>query len=300
MAAAPVPEPHNNRNPASSIYDLLYRLIIKSPTWVRIVTVLFLVCAIALSLLGKIPSPFSKSKKSDQPSAPVVAQRVETPISIEIHNGPYPLPVGSKQVDVPGRSDNTAPQNIDATHHVDEDAQHSKFHQDHPEDNPDLTTIAKFDDKDDIAYKFYGKTDKCVWVIRHENGIPITQFVKDPAYRDGIPQPLHSANHRSSINSENIPARGGLLDALIPSAAAAQLRFPSGGDESHLQPVQAGCANPHPGPFSWWWGPPQDQCWSPMYRQWKDGCTHYQMFNRCANAWDGRIIWTACNPNHSW
>ena len=33
---------------------------------------------------------------------------------------------------------------------------------------------------------------------------------------------------------------------------------------------------------------------SPMYRQFQDGCTHYQIYNRCANAWDARIYWTTC------
>jgi hypothetical protein len=296
MAAAPVPEP-TNKNADSSVYDLFYRLIVKSPPWVRIVVVLLLAGGIALSLSGKIPDLFGKTKKADTPSA---AAQVQNPISIQIQNGPYPTPAGSKQVDGPGNA-NYAPQNLDATHHFDEDAEHYKFHQEHPEDNPELTQIAKFDDKNDISYKFYGKTDKCVFVLRHENGVPISQFVKDPAFRDGVAQPPRLASVRGSSNSANASVRAGLFDDLIPSAAAAQLEFPKGMDESHLRSVQAGCAvGQHPGPFNWWWGPPQDQCWSPMFRQWRDGCTHYQMFNRCANAWDGRIVWTACNPNHYW
>jgi hypothetical protein len=296
---APAPEPNNDNSAANSIYDLVYRLIIGCPVWVRILTVLVLAGALALSLLGKIPSPFGKAKKqapTEVPSTNLPAVAQTGAVTIQIQNGPYSLPAGSKQIDAPGNA-NQAPENIDATHHVDEDARHYKYHQDHPEDDPELNMIAKMDDKNDISYKFYSKTDKCVWVLRHENGVPISQFVKDPAYRDGVAQPPHAANQRSSPDSENVPATASLIDALVPLA---QLRLPGDGDESHLQPVQAGCANPHPGPFSWWWGPPQDQCWSPMYRRWKDGCTHYQLFNRCANAWDGRIIWTFCNPNHSW
>jgi len=54
------------------------------------------------------------------------------------------------------------------------------------------------------------------------------------------------------------------------------------------------CINPHPGEFKYWWGTPTDKCNSPMYRQFQDGCTHYQIYNRCANAWDARIFWTTC------
>jgi len=63
--------------------------------------------------------------------------------------------------------------------------------------------------------------------------------------------------------------------------------------------VQAGCWSngPHPWPFRSWWGP-ANGCWAPFYRQWNDGCTHYQMFNTCSGQWDPRITWTFCNPQH--
>lgn len=76
-----------------------------------------------------------------------------------------------------------------------------------------------------------------------------------------------------------------------PTATAAK--------NAQLLRVQAGCWNNgiHPGQFRSWWGP-ANGCWAPMYRQWNDGCTHYQMFNACSGQWDPRIIWTSCNPNH--
>jgi hypothetical protein len=80
-------------------------------------------------------------------------------------------------------------------------------------------------------------------------------------------------------------------DLLIPAAEAQSL-----GDHPERQQVQGACQNPHPGAFKYWWGPPFDQCQSPMYRQFGDGCTHYQIFNRCANVWDPRIFWTFCKP----
>lgn len=63
--------------------------------------------------------------------------------------------------------------------------------------------------------------------------------------------------------------------------------------------IQAGCwvKGVHPWTFRTWWGP-ANGCWAPLYRQWKDGCTHYQMFNACNGQWDPRIVWTFCNPKH--
>jgi len=67
--------------------------------------------------------------------------------------------------------------------------------------------------------------------------------------------------------------------------------------KAKLVPAQVGCLSPHPWNFRSWWGP-ANGCWAPMYRQWNDGCTHYQMYNACTGQWDARIVWTYCNPQH--
>ena len=64
-----------------------------------------------------------------------------------------------------------------------------------------------------------------------------------------------------------------------------------------LHPVQAGCMNPHPWPFRGWWGQPNG-CWVPFWRQWNDGCTHYEMYNTCSGQWDPQIFWTFCSGQH--
>jgi hypothetical protein len=303
MGAAPVPEPRNDspilienkKTETNSAYAVLYRLISESPMWVRIVAIFVLASAIGLSLQGKIQEMLGNRTAASESKTP---DKPQPAIAIQIQNGPY-APTEGKQIDPPGNA-NKLPQNVDAGHHVDEDSKHYRFHEEHPEDAPDLVTIAKSDDDNYVAYKFYSKTDKCVYVLRRVNGIPTSQYVKDPQHATMAPESPHVGENRGSSEKPTGPAIVGLIDALVPSAAAAQLQFPDGAMGANLQTVQAGCTNPHRGPFSWWWGTPSDQCWSPMYRQWKDGCTHYQMFNRCANAWDGRIFWTNCNPNHYW
>ncbi|MBZ5627918.1 MAG: hypothetical protein LAO06_03540 [Acidobacteriia bacterium] len=61
--------------------------------------------------------------------------------------------------------------------------------------------------------------------------------------------------------------------------------------------VQSGCLNPHPWQFRTWWGP-ANGCWAAFYRQWNDGCKHYQMYNACTGQWDPRINWMSCVAQH--
>jgi hypothetical protein len=59
-----------------------------------------------------------------------------------------------------------------------------------------------------------------------------------------------------------------------------------------------GCWNPHPGEFETWLGD-WEQEWVPVYRQWPDGCRHYQMRRR-DGLWhtDAKgfpiVCWTRC------
>jgi uncharacterized protein YeaO (DUF488 family) len=59
------------------------------------------------------------------------------------------------------------------------------------------------------------------------------------------------------------------------------------------------CLNPHPGAFRSWYGE-KNGCWVAVYRQWPDGCTHYQWYNACNGIWDAypngapKVYWTSC------
>jgi len=219
---------------------------------------------------------------------------------VAITPGSYLLSNGS-QVDASGNA-NHAPQNVDATDHAKEDAEHATWHADHPEvPEPTLNVITQTDEKNFVKFKFYSKTDGCVFVLRQVDGVPTSQWVRNPHFKE-VGAALRDAEPgKKSQEGSDTSVFAGLLDALVPPAAAAtQLSSPHTGLQSQSVQAQARCLNPHPGQFKWWWGPPEDQCWSPMYREWRDGCKHYQRFNKCANAWDDRIFWVNCSgPPHS-
>ena len=72
-----------------------------------------------------------------------------------------------------------------------------------------------------------------------------------------------------------------------------------------LEPVAAQacngrCLNPHPNQFKTWYGQ-RKGTWVQVYRQWADGCTHFQWFDTRTNTWDvdprtnaPKISWTCC------
>lgn len=162
---------------------------------------------------------------------------------------------------------------------------------------PELSIGTDTNTDNNLHYRYFEKSDKCIWINRREGGIDHKQWIKDPLNH------LHDVDAHENVEVEqsskvlNASSEGRspkLFGNLIP-AALAQAPTPP---EGHLQPVQAptSCVNPHPGNFKYWWGSPIDACNSPMYRQFGDGCTHYQIYNRCANSWDGRIFWTFCRP----
>jgi hypothetical protein len=75
----------------------------------------------------------------------------------------------------------------------------------------------------------------------------------------------------------------------------------SGGDSPPLEAQRCGgkCLNPHPYQFKSWYGQ-ANGCWVQVWRQWTDGCTHYQSYDKCHNVWDlnpdrtPRVNWTCC------
>jgi len=144
-----------------------------------------------------------------------------------------------------------------------------------------------------LTYKYFN-SDKCVEIFRLEGDVQTHQWLKHPLFHHHDASLPQSGQLSSAIPSDGAKEQPLVEDLLIPAARAQSL-----GDRPERQQVQATCQNPHPGGFRYWWGPPIDQCQSPMYRQFGDGCTHYQIFNRCANVWDPRIFWTFCKqPPH--
>jgi hypothetical protein len=259
-----------NKSVIGSLYDLLYELLKESPSWVRVGAILVISSLVGLYVLRTL----GFINPSDASSRAVQAYSFES----------------GKQVDGPGNS-----QMADASLHLAEEDAHIRWHHEHPEDNPPMKMIFKITDGNYLGYQFYEKSDHCVFVLRMENGVTTSRWLRDPlsgrAATAGVPHDTQALN-RSPADVSEI---GRLLDALVPSAAAATLASPAHAG-SQLQSVQTGCfQGTHPGQFTWWWGTPEDQCWTPMHRQWKDGCQHYQRYNKCTNSWDERIIWVTCS-----
>jgi hypothetical protein len=84
-----------------------------------------------------------------------------------------------------------------------------------------------------------------------------------------------------------------------PSLIAIAFLLTAGALRSSAAGCQGQCVNPHPGAFKSW-NEPVDGCRVKTWRQWPDGCLHYQGYNTCTGAWDNKpdgtpdVHWTCC------
>lgn len=274
------------RSSIGSPFDFLLTLFNESPSWVRTVVVLGIFAAAAIGVYKWIATSSQSSKT--QPSGPSAASS-QPGGNTQSQGGlqPYSLDKG-QQVNAPGNRNND-PGNVVATQRISDDDEHFRWHATHEQHEPDWNVISKVDDDNLVEYKYYKDTDHCILVLRKHNGDLTPYWAREAVF-----------NTNSTKNANPHPEEPGadITDLLVGTAFASPQE--SYHPEPHLQPVQMGCANPHPGAFQWWWGQPSDQCWSPMYRRFQDGCTHHQMFNRCYNTWDPNIYWDHCTggPQH--
>jgi hypothetical protein len=252
----------------------LIQVIMTLPVWFRAAVVLMIIIGggtfVYLKYLRPVPP--------NPPPNPL------TSISVGTDAQTYLSQKGTQDPDHPNPTD---PQTLEASDKAAEADAAAQYHYVHISDeNPEPIALgSQTDPNNSLHYRYYANTDRCLYIDRTEQGNHFTQWVLDPQFHF---HDVHTANAQTATRS-------------LAPAAPALLILPQIPQTPQPQPVQAGnCVNPHPGKFKFWWGPPKDKCNSPMYRQFADGCTHYQMYNRCANAWDGRINWTVCNkpPHH--
>jgi hypothetical protein len=176
-------------------------------------------------------------------------------------------------------ADSKNPQNIEANDKALEDQTAATWHLTHEdEDRPEEVAI---DPEHHVYYRYYSKSDHCVFIRRKDGDRLSTQWVRDPNFHQHDTHGPHTAPHAALLSDEAPGFLARAFDVVSLTVSA-----------------QGHCLNPHPGQFRYWWGSPLDSCNSPMYRQFADGCTHYQVYNRCANAWDSRITWTSCVTQH--
>jgi hypothetical protein len=157
----------------------------------------------------------------------------------------------------------------------------------------------------------YYESDGCILVTRESPGKPKTQHWVLDLSRVSMPAPPPAQNTgaKSSVPITRSAAETLLAELEVPPPPG-HVTSGEGGrrdDRSlaelleadhnlQLKPVQmAGghCINPHPGRYNQWYGQ-VNGCFVQVWRQWPDGCTHFQWFNRCLNYFDPAINWSRC------
>lgn len=155
----------------------------------------------------------------------------------------------------------------------------------------------------------YYNEDGAISVTRYsaDNRIPpATHWIADLATIPLQPSPGNtSGGHLSENLDEEFKPSSVLASGMAVDGTASALLLGSFHATASLpkpaliegQPIQVGCAgrciNPHPGQFRTWNGQ-VNGCFVQVWRQFGDGCTHYQWWNTCYNYWDPQIWWTCC------
>lgn len=155
----------------------------------------------------------------------------------------------------------------------------------HFSEPPEKETRLFEDRRGTFKVVLYG-SDNCLVVKRKgtEIGSPeILAVMKDPSRVDRSPAPRYVE-----------------ASSILPIFATGQLLAPSvhaaGGSTATCE---GRCADPHSGDPRVWNGERKD-CWIQVWRQWPDGCTHYQWWNSCGSYWDTdengrpRLNWSCC------
>jgi hypothetical protein len=129
-----------------------------------------------------------------------------------------------------------------------------------------------------------------IWILGFSNRVSASATVNYSALEktDHIAAPFVKLSARDAV----------LPDIVIGAVASAASRngvMDSLGGATYLLPVQrpGRCLQFHPGQFRSWYGQ-KNGCFVQFWRQWPDGCTHYQVFNTCYQQWDPNIYWTYC------
>lgn len=276
----------DGREPNQNYLSFLLQLITSLPLYARAIIVLVALLSLGVygyyKLLGGKPTPagvtVNVNPNSLTGNLPAVVQVTEG-ASPYTNGVPY-APEGASKAPNP---------------EAEEDLAAYKYHF-ASEEKPEEGTILGIDKDHYIHYKLFS-IDRCLWINRHWDGVDNEQWLRDPAYHLHDAHLQKSAEAKPAFEANAVSTPAALTDLSRPDLilASVDARTFHGLDLiTNLLPIQGDCINPHPGQFRFWWGAPIDACKTPMFRRFADGCTHYQIYNNCANAWDGRIFWTYC------
>jgi hypothetical protein len=165
-----------------------------------------------------------------------------------------------------------------------------------------------------VKYRYFNHSDRCLDIVRSEHGKTNEKWVFDPS-PEQILHPIDTTTESSSgsirTKQSHEPATNSMAELtdllgsiFINDAKALGLPASTNSSAATLSRISGQlsgpqfCVNPHPGRFTWYWGPVSG-CLQPMFRVFDDKCTHYQMFNHCTNTWDQQVYWTYCTAPHS-
>lgn len=278
----PENDPGPNHQPDSSasnttLIENLVRMARKGPLWLRSMAMLVALLT-AVGPYARYVSDWLENRRIDSlMQSTTVAAKNES--AIPVGQNPYSSANGIAAT--PSTADPRALKGI----LNEEDAKHLSYHTVQLEEHPSFKRILVANKKEILAYSIYS-SDGCMLIKHLKDGFIKTDLVRavdmaSPADAENAPDPeLFARAIALKVNWE------------LPSSKAEVT------STSEQTPVQGGCLNPHPGQFRYWTGPPTDSCWSPVFRQFGDSCTHYQMFNHCTNVWDPAIHWTYCAAAH--
>jgi hypothetical protein len=156
-----------------------------------------------------------------------------------------------------------------------------------------------------VTYRYFHDSDGCLEVVHSENGKIIDKWVPNPL-------PAHRIHDDARILVPHSPTEtpdqvkelalgmsmNELSEKLRRLLPPVRTVLAAGQNASPVQ-VPSGpqfCLNPHPGTYTWSWGA-VNGCQQPQFRNFADGCSHYQIFNVCAGVWEPQIYWTFCRAH---
>lgn len=153
-------------------------------------------------------------------------------------------------------------------------------------------------------------SDGCIELTGKTPAGGVERFIQAAEIR--IPAPGNTNGGRragaaASGSDASFPAAYPQSDLPAPSTLLVAM---SDAERTELNPVRiptqapncsGRCLNPHPGAFTSWNGD-RNGCWVQVWRQWPEGCKHYQWYNSCNGFWDAdqngpKIYWVCCIPH---
>jgi hypothetical protein len=167
--------------------------------------------------------------------------------------------------------------------------------------------LGKLEEQDQLeAYKHYADTPIMHLHDSVASGTLEAKLFNDACvsvtYRGGIggtPPTPHFIKKINDIGGA-APGRIGALASPEHHDSMFVATLHASSSDIQTRPVsQANCLNPHPGSFNTSYGT-RNGCWVQVWRNFPDGCVHYQWFNSCGNVWDNnpdgtpRVYWTQC------